>query len=206
MPSLGEYNIFDFHFDIESNNWVHWNMKMKSYKPPDVTPQNYGSLLIPNVSSLRMNYLIKSVSKLNENILLIGVQGSAKTTLINNYFKQFNSEVHTVMNRNFSSTTTPQIFQKSIESNVDKRMGNIFGPQLGKKMSMFVDDLNIPEINSWGDQPTNEFFRSVIEMKGFYSLGNRYKAFKYSKVLALFSKVPSQLSHFKNNHCEVLVC
>ena len=110
------------------------------------------------------------------------------------------------MNRNFSSTTTPQIFQKSIESNVDKRMGNIFGPQLGKKMSMFVDDLNIPEINSWGDQPTNEFFRSVIEMKGFYSLGNRYKAFKYSKVLALFSKVPSQLSHFKNKHCEVLVC
>ena len=78
------------------------------------------------------------------------------------------------MNRNFSSTTTPQIFQKSIESNVDKRMGNIFGPQLGKKMSMFVDDLNIPEINSWGDQPTNEFFRSVIEMKGFYSLGKKY--------------------------------
>ena len=205
LPSLGEYNIFDFHFDIDSNNWVHWNMKMKSYKPPDVTPQNYGSLLIPNVSSLRLNYLIKSVSKLNENILLIGVQGSAKTTLINNYFKQFNSEVHTVMNRNFSSTTTPQIFQKSIESNVDKRMGNIFGPQLGKKMSMFVDDLNIPEINSWGDQPTNEFFRSVIEMKGFYSLGNRYKAFKCSKDLALFSKVTSQLSHFKNKHCKVLV-
>merc|ERR1711923_326772 len=118
-----------------------------------------------------MNFLIQSVSKLNENILLIGVQGSAKTTLINNYFKQFNPEELTVMYRNFSSTTTPQIFQKSIEGNVDKRMGNIFGPQIGKRMAMFVDDVNIPEINSWGDQPTNEFFRSVIETSGFYSLG-----------------------------------
>ena len=172
LPSLGEHDIFDYHFEIKSNEWIHWNMNMKNYKTPDVNPLSYGNLLIPNVSSLRMNFLIESVSKLNENILLVGVQGSAKTTLINNYFKQFNSEEHTVMNRNFSSTTTPQIFQKSIEINVDKRMGNIFGPQLGKKMSLFVDDLNIPEINSWGDQPTNEFFRAVIEMKGFYSLGN----------------------------------
>ena len=186
LPSLGEYDIFDLHFDLESNEWVHWNKQMKSYKAPDVTPQNYGSLLIPNVSSLRMNFLIQSVSKLNENILLIGVQGSAKTTLINNYFKQFNSEEHTVMNRNFSSTTTPQIFQKSIESNVDKRMGNVFGPQLGKKMSMFVDDLNIPEINSWGDQPTNEFFRSVIEMKGFYSLGIYQIVYEQSQLFFQF--------------------
>ena len=170
LPELGEHDIFDYQFDIDSNQWVHWNKHMVKYKPPEITPQTYGSLLIPNVSSLRMNFLIDKVSTLGKNVLLVGVQGSAKTTLINNYLKKFNSEEHTVMNRNFSSTTTPQIFQKSIESTVDKRMGNIFGPQLGKKMSMFVDDLNIPEINSWGDQPTNEFFRSVIEMEGFYSL------------------------------------
>ena len=37
-------------------------------------------------------------------------------------------------------------------------------------MTIFVDDVNLPEINEWGDQVTNEFFRSMIEMKGFYSL------------------------------------
>jgi dynein heavy chain len=74
------------------------------------------------------------------------------------------------MNSNFSSTTTPQIFQKSVESYVDKRMGTTFGPPAGKIMSMFVDDVNLPEINEWGDQCTNEFFRSMIEMRGFYSL------------------------------------
>ena len=49
-------------------------------------------------------------------------------------------------------------------------MGSVFGPSAGKSMSMFIDDLNLPEINIWGDQCTNEFFRSLIELKGFYNL------------------------------------
>jgi dynein heavy chain len=32
----------------------------------------------------------------------------------------------------------------------------------GKRMTIFVDDVNLPEINEWGDQVTNEFFRSVV--------------------------------------------
>ena len=171
LPQLGEHDLFDYHFDTSVNEWIHWNKHMADYVAPEINPQTYGGLLIPNVSSLRMNFLIDIISSLGDNVLLVGVQGSAKTSLINNYLRKHNNEEHAVMNRNFSSTTTPQIFQKSIESNVDKRMGNIFGPQVGKKLSMFVDDINIPEINSWGDQPTNEFFRAVIEMKGFYSLG-----------------------------------
>ena len=68
------------------------------------------------------------------NLLLIGEQGSAKTTLINSFFKKYKSDEHVVMNSNFSSTTTPQLFQKSVEGNVDRRMGSVFGPPVGKKI------------------------------------------------------------------------
>ena len=98
-------------------------------------------------------------------------QGSAKTTLVYSYLKKKNPEESVITNSNFSSSTTPQIFQKSIEALVDKRMGrycsckffplyysfaSVYGPPPGKTMFTFIDDLNLPEINAWGDQVTSQ--------------------------------------------------
>ncbi|KAL7304210.1 hypothetical protein TKK_0003404 [Trichogramma kaykai] len=162
-------SIFDF-FVNDKGKWDQWSSLLTSYVYPESATPDFSSILIPIPDNVKIEYLIHLIGKQDGAVLLTGEQGSAKTVMMKNYTRKANPE--TTLNRsfNFSSATTPFQFQKTIESYVEKRMGSTFGPAGGKKMLIFIDDINLPEINEWGDQITNEIVRQTMDMKGFYSL------------------------------------
>ena len=154
-------SIYDYHVNPRTGEWKHWNTFVENYVPPEISPNTYGDILIPNVSSIRTEFILDTCVRLGGNVLITGGQGSAKTSILNAFLSKYNPEERLYLKSNFSATTNPQIFQKTLESSVDKRMGSTFGPPIGKTMTIFIDDLNQPEVNPWGDQITNELFRYV---------------------------------------------
>jgi dynein heavy chain len=70
----------------------------------------------------------------------------------------------------FSFVTSPQIYQRTLESTVEKRQGSTYGPPGGRKGFFFIDDISMPLINNWGDQITNEIVRQSVASSGVYSL------------------------------------
>ncbi|CAM4927444.1 unnamed protein product [Rotaria socialis] len=162
-------SIFDYLVN-DDGQWEHWSTHVESWQYPKDEKIDFASILVPNIDNVRISYLIKILSKQEKSVLLIGEPGTAKTVIITSYLKHYDSEQHLTRIINFSSITTSSLIQKTIENFVDKRVANTFGPSFGRKMTIFIDDINMPMINSWGDQEANEILRQLVEQKGFYSL------------------------------------
>jgi dynein heavy chain len=158
------------YFVSENGEWRHWKDKVPEWTYPlDSTPE-FSSIIVPTVDNVRTEFLLSTLSKLGKPVLLIGEPGTAKTVTIQRFLAKFDADVHLSKRLNFSSATTPMIFQRTVESYLDKRLGSTYGPPAGKKMTLFIDDINMPEINVWNDQVTAEIVRQLIEQQGFYNL------------------------------------
>jgi P-loop containing dynein motor region len=85
-----------------------------------------------------------------------------------------------VLNINFSSRTTSLDVQRTVEAAVEKRTKKIFGPPVGKKLIAFVDDMNMPKLDSYGTQQPIALLKLLIERGGMYGRGKElnWKEFK----------------------------
>lgn len=123
--------LFDYVVEPDGE-WNHWRSHVQEFTYPDSTVIDFGSMLVPNVDSVRTEFLIHTIAKqgkvslnhhlssvafkliffsITQPVLLIGEQGSAKTVMINAYLKKHKNDDNLVRSLNFSSATTTYQFQ-----------------------------------------------------------------------------------------------
>ncbi|XP_064515055.1 dynein axonemal heavy chain 5-like isoform X4 [Pseudopipra pipra] len=82
LPTVNEEETM-FEFGIDScGQWEHWSKKVPEYIYPKDSVPEYTSILVPNVDSVRTDFLMHTIMRQGKAVLLIGEQGTAKTVMI----------------------------------------------------------------------------------------------------------------------------
>lgn len=111
LPKLkGEETMFEFVVG-DSGEWQHWNNLVTNFIYPTDSVPEYSSILVSNVDNVRTDFLISIIAKQEKAVLLIGEQGTAKTVIIKGYCAKNDPETHLFKSFNFSSASTPLMFQ-----------------------------------------------------------------------------------------------
>ena len=66
---------------------------------------------------------------------------------LQNFLRGLDPDSHLLLNINFSSRTTSMDVQRNLEANVEKRTKDLYGPPPGKRLVVFMDDMNMPQVS-----------------------------------------------------------
>lgn len=168
MPALSAGDsIYAFKVNPDSMEWEKWVAPVWEY-PAQIAEPDFSSMLVPTIETTRASFLLTQLHSQRKYSLMTGSSGTAKTSTAAMFFEILQSDDGMRQKKVcFSSATSPFSFQTMLEAELDKRGGKSFGPPGGKRMTVFLDDLNMPEKNNWGDQPTLELVRQLVETSGF---------------------------------------
>mmetsp|Transcript_4972 Transcript_4972/g.18687 ORF Transcript_4972/g.18687 Transcript_4972/m.18687 type:complete len:4187 (-) Transcript_4972:2731-15291(-) len=170
--------VFDYCIDIASQQFVHWNQKVKKfeYKPDEP----FWDILVPTAESTRTQFLLKNLIKNDRFVLVSGVSGVGKTILTRELLREeFKTDdedgAYEAIFFNLSAQTTSRSITDVLNEKFDHKRKNVLGASgPDHRKIVFVDDANMPALDKYGSQPPLELLRQIVggvgRRKGFYDL------------------------------------
>ncbi|TPX54389.1 hypothetical protein PhCBS80983_g05954 [Powellomyces hirtus] len=162
-------SLFDYHFDTTELQWVPWTNYVPAYEHNRSQP--YHEILVPTMDTIRHSWLVEKLVAIRRPLLFVGEVGTSKTVTVQKFLRQLPADKNFILNINFSSRTSSLDVQKNMEANVEKRTKDTYGPVAGKRMIVFIDDLNMPAKDTYGTQQPIALLKLLIERGGLYDRG-----------------------------------
>uniref|UniRef100_A0A8D1JL20 AAA+ ATPase domain-containing protein n=1 Tax=Sus scrofa TaxID=9823 RepID=A0A8D1JL20_PIG len=161
--------LYDFHFDPTQKKWIPWNKLVPEYVHSH--ERKFTDILVHTVDTTRTTWTLEQMVKIRQPVLLVGESGTSKTATTQNFLKNLNEETNIVLMVNFSSRTTSMDIQRNLEANVEKRTKDTYGPPMGKRLLVFMDDMNMPKVDEYGTQQPIALLKLLLEKGCLYDRG-----------------------------------
>lgn len=101
-------------------------------------------------------------------VMLVGGAGSGKSVIVSNMLGSLSTENYEITNVPFNFYTTSEMLQKVLEKPLEKKAGRNYGPPGSKLMIYFVDDMNMPEVDTYGTVQPHTLIRQYMDYSHWY--------------------------------------
>ena len=157
--------VFDFYVDPQQQEMVPWENRVPKFElDPDLPLQ---AALVHTAETVRIKYFLDLLVDLRQPVMLVGSAGCGKTILVNEKLAQL-SDNYMVANVPFNYYTTSEMLQKILEKPLEKKAGKNYGPPGNKKLVYFLDDMNMPEVDTYGTVQPHTLIRQHLDYNHWY--------------------------------------
>uniref|UniRef100_A0A670JPV6 Dynein axonemal heavy chain 9 n=1 Tax=Podarcis muralis TaxID=64176 RepID=A0A670JPV6_PODMU len=164
FPSHG--TVFDFYIDPETKKFEHWSKLIPKFDfDPEMPLQ---ACLVHTTETIRVRYFMDQLLEKRRPVMLVGNAGTGKSVIVGDKLSLLDSEEYLVKNVPFNYYTTSAMLQAVLEKPLDKKAGRNYGPPGTKKLIYFIDDMNMPEVDTYGTVQPHTLIRQHLDYGHWY--------------------------------------
>lgn len=162
IPKKG--NVFEYRFIKEGKGkWKLWSDEI-ALAPPLARDIPVNQIIITTVETVRICALLDLLVRHGKPVILVGPTATGKSIYAMDYLvKKIDNDLYTALPMNFALYSSANDTQDIIMAKLDKRRKGVFGPPLGKRCVIFIDDLSFPMKEPFGAQPSVEVLRMLLD-------------------------------------------
>jgi dynein heavy chain len=176
FPAKG--TVFDYYIDYEANKPEEWvKMQTKDISDQIDTSKPIQNTTVPTTDTISTQYIMKKFINVNISPMLCGAAGCGKTQIIKGLLNEMtmaggSEYLQQIINFNYYTDST--LLQQQLETLLEKKAGKTFAP-IGKyKLLQFIDDLNMPQQDSYETQTAISLLRQHKDYEHWYERGTKW--------------------------------
>ncbi|XP_069702004.1 dynein beta chain, ciliary-like [Periplaneta americana] len=163
FPSQG--TVFNYYIDHKTKRFCPWNDMVNPYELDYDIPLQ--AALVPTSDTTCLRYFMDLLMAKKLPVMLVGAAGSGKSVLVAEKLLSL-QETYIITNVPFNFYTTSEMLQKVLEKPLEKKAGRNYGPPGSKLMVYFVDDMNMPEVDTYGTVQPHTLIRQFMDYGHWY--------------------------------------